>query len=83
MLTHRVLVDDSGAEEKVVCGTVKLDSIADVYAMDPTLPPTCPKCLAFYVKHQTAQEMTMKNRTRVQVPRLDAFTRQYIETALW
>jgi hypothetical protein len=66
-LTHTVLVDDDGREIKVVCGTVKLDSIADVFSTDSTAPPTCPRCLAFYRrKNLTAREKTM-NRTHRQV----------------
>ena len=43
LLTHAVEVED-GMETRVLCGRVKLDSIADRYADDPRAVPTCLIC---------------------------------------
>lgn len=43
-LTHTVIVEN-GKPEKLLCKSVKLDSLADPLAMDTSEPPTCKTCL--------------------------------------
>lgn len=44
MLTHVIETDDTGAEIKVLCGRVRLDSIADSGAEDVNSTPSCAIC---------------------------------------
>lgn len=44
MLSHAVEVDADRHAIRVLCGRVNLESIADRYAQDTTLPPTCRRC---------------------------------------
>lgn len=44
LLTHAVSVDDTGAEVGTLCMRVRLDSLADRNAHDPTEAPTCKAC---------------------------------------
>jgi hypothetical protein len=44
LLTHTAVIDEAGNVVSVACGRVKLDSLADTYAQDISLPPTCLRC---------------------------------------
>lgn len=46
LLSHAVMLDNVGRPLRVLCGRVQLHSLADEWASEPTLPPTCPRCLA-------------------------------------
>ena len=43
-LTHAVETDVRGAGRRVLCDRVSLENIADSFADDPSLKPTCPVC---------------------------------------
>jgi hypothetical protein len=43
-LTHLVGIDAAGNDVRVKCRGVKIDSLADPYASDPDVAPTCPRC---------------------------------------
>ena len=44
LLTHSVEVDDEGNEQKVLCGRVNPDSLADSNAHPVDAVPSCPRC---------------------------------------
>lgn len=46
LLSHAVELTAAGDVVRVLCGRVALDSVADHYAQDTTLPPTCRRCAA-------------------------------------
>jgi hypothetical protein len=52
MLTHAVEVDERGIPVKVICGNVRLDSVAERAAMSSPEAlqevPTCRKCSAWW-----------------------------------
>lgn len=51
--THAVEVDDAGREVSVLCTKVKLDSLADAYALTDEArrgAPSCPACLPKWLK---------------------------------
>ena len=54
MLSHSCEVSTNGAVKRVLCATVRPDSMADRYAQDTEIAPTCPRCAAimrrFYEK---------------------------------
>lgn len=53
-LTHSVVVDEKGQEQKVLCRKVRIESIADVGAMDPETRPTCSTCARIDPRWRTA-----------------------------
>ena len=48
-LTHAVEVTDN-LHERVLCGRVNPEHLADAYATDVNAAPTCPRCLAKLAK---------------------------------
>lgn len=52
MLSHSVEVGADGMVIRVLCGRVSERSIADKYAQDTTLEPTCKPCIARKKKWQ-------------------------------
>lgn len=44
LLTHSAKVDASGDVVSVACKRVQIESLADAFAQDTTLAPTCPRC---------------------------------------
>lgn len=46
MLSHSVEIGERGSIIRVLCDRVSPLSIADHYAQDTTLPPTCKTCLS-------------------------------------
>lgn len=52
MLSHSVEVGSDGMVIRVLCGRVSERSIADKYAQDTTLEPTCKPCIGKKKKWQ-------------------------------
>jgi hypothetical protein len=53
LLRHAVVCDGSGRAKRVLCGRVRLDSLADVGATEPGEQATCPRCVAALKRAET------------------------------
>lgn len=53
VLTHAVEVTTSGDDVRVLCGRVRLESLADPNAGDVTAAPTCALCAKRLVKRSS------------------------------
>ena len=55
LLAHAVEVDAAGNDVRVLCGRVKLASLADPGATDPGEEPTCKRCVVRMTREHRAK----------------------------